>query len=167
MRRVSRGRAPIGSCSPRSHAAITWAWSPPQKPGAIAVRCIFQRIRAAWRIARRSRRMASGCCRRDGRTRRVHATTTQEDGIAVAPDGRSVISSVGLQRRGVWIHGPSGERQISLEGYAYWPLLSSDGSKLAFRVSRGLGGGGTPTELWTTELASRRCLACGSFHTAT
>jgi Tol biopolymer transport system component len=83
-------------------------------------------------------------------------STTQEEGLAVAPDGRSVISAVGQQRRGIWIHDSAGERQISLEGYAYWPLLSPDGSKLLFRVSHGVGGGNTPTELWITDLASRR-----------
>ena len=42
--------------------------------------------------------------------------TTEEEGLAVAGDGRSVITSVGQQRRGVWIHDGSGERQISTAG---------------------------------------------------
>ncbi len=83
-------------------------------------------------------------------------TTTQEEGLAIAPDGRSVISSVGQQRRGVWLHTASGERQISLEGYAYGPLLSVDGRTLVFRVSQGAGGGRTPTELWMSDLTSGR-----------
>jgi eukaryotic-like serine/threonine-protein kinase len=82
--------------------------------------------------------------------------TTQEEGLAVTPDGRSIITSVGQQRRGVWIHDASGERQISREGYAYWPLLSADGRKVSFRVSRGPAGGTAPTELWVTELDSGR-----------
>jgi hypothetical protein len=56
----------------------------------------------------------------------------------------------------VWIHDASGERQISREGYAYWPLLSADGRKVSFRVSGGPAGGAAPTDLWVTELDSRR-----------
>jgi serine/threonine protein kinase len=83
-------------------------------------------------------------------------TATQEEGLAMAHDGRSVVSSVGQQRRGVWLRDATGERQISTEGYAFWPLLSSDGATLVFRVSRGTAGGRTPSELWKADLKSGR-----------
>jgi Tol biopolymer transport system component len=54
----------------------------------------------------------------------------------------------------VWFHDASGERQISLEGYAYWPLLSADGRKVLFRETRGEGTGQSPSELWMVELSS-------------
>ena len=86
----------------------------------------------------------------------TRGTATQEEGLAMAPDGRSVISSVGQQRRGIWLRNGSAERQISPEGYAFWPQLSADGSRLVFRVSRGSAGGRTPSELWMTDLTSGR-----------
>jgi dipeptidyl aminopeptidase/acylaminoacyl peptidase len=52
------------------------------------------------------------------------------------------------------MHDAKGERQISLEGFAFWPLLSADGQKLCFRITRGFGTGQSPSELWVTDLKS-------------
>lgn len=79
---------------------------------------------------------------------------TQEEGLAIAPDGKSLITSVGLTLRNVWYHDDSGERQISLEGYAYNPLLSADGRKLCFRITRVAGMGQSPSELGMFDLDS-------------
>jgi hypothetical protein len=57
---------------------------------------------------------------------------TEEEGIAVAPDGRSLVTSVGIAQRSVWLRDRLNDRQISLEGYAYFPLISADGQKCAF-----------------------------------
>ena len=93
----------------------------------------------------------------DGEPEQVTAGgTTEEEGLAVAGDGRSLITSVGQQKRGVWIHDASGERQISLEGYAYWPLFSANGRTLCFRVTRSVATGQTPSELWMSDLESGR-----------
>jgi Tol biopolymer transport system component len=81
---------------------------------------------------------------------------TEQEGLAIAPDGQSLITSVGLQRRGVWVHDASGERQISSEGNAFWPLFSADARKLLYRISRGASTGQAPTELWITDLALGR-----------
>ena len=82
--------------------------------------------------------------------------TTQEEGLAVAADGNSVVTSVGQQQRGVWIRDAAGDRRISLEGYAYWPLFSADGKRLCFRVASGVASGQSPSELWMTDLPSGR-----------
>ena len=74
----------------------------------------------------------------------------------MAADGRSLITSVGQQKRGVWIHDASGERQVSLEGYAFWPLFSANGRTLCFRVTRSSATGHSPSELWMTDLDSGR-----------
>ena len=92
----------------------------------------------------------------DGSPEPITSGPTQEEGLAISPDGRSVITSVGLTQRSVWIRDASGERQISLEGYAFLPLLSADGRKLCFRRSAGSATGQTPTELWMADLDSGR-----------
>jgi Tol biopolymer transport system component len=93
----------------------------------------------------------------DGTPEQVTAGgTTEEVGLAVAADGRSLITSVGQQKRGVWIHDASGERQVSLEGYVFWPLFSANRRTLCFRVTRSAATGQTPSELWMTDLDSGR-----------
>jgi serine/threonine protein kinase/Tol biopolymer transport system component len=52
---------------------------------------------------------------------------TEEEGVALVPDGRSLVTSVGSRRSVIWIHDTTGERAISPEGYAVAPRLSRDG----------------------------------------
>jgi len=57
-------------------------------------------------------------------------------GIAVAPDGRSLVTSVGTRRSAIWIHDKAGERAISSEGHALAPRLSRDGTRVFFLLVR-------------------------------
>jgi Tol biopolymer transport system component len=90
----------------------------------------------------------------DGVPEQLTNGPTEEEGLALAPDGRSLITSVGLSQRSVWIHDERGDRQISLEGYAYWPLLTADGTRILFRVSRGTATQTTPTDLYVADVAT-------------
>jgi Tol biopolymer transport system component len=93
----------------------------------------------------------------DGAPEQITSGPTEEEGLAIAPDGRSLITSVGLRQRAVWMHEATGEeRQISLEGYAYAPLLSADETRVCYRVTHGVGGGSAPGELWVTDVRSGR-----------
>jgi hypothetical protein len=82
---------------------------------------------------------------------------TQEDGIAVSPDG-SVITSIGTERSAIWIHDSRGERPLSSEGDVLGrigafsgPSFSPDGLHLRYlrRESAGVA-----AELWQTEIAT-------------
>jgi serine/threonine protein kinase/Tol biopolymer transport system component len=77
---------------------------------------------------------------------------TEEEGIAIAPDGRSFITAVGLKRRSVWLRDSTGERPVSLEGYALNPIFSRDGKKLVYFVSSGASA--HRGELWIADLAT-------------
>jgi WD40 repeat protein len=68
----------------------------------------------------------------DGTPEQVTSGPTEEDGIAIAPDEKSLITSVGMAQGTVWIHDDQGDRQISGEGYASSPQLSADGTTLYF-----------------------------------
>ena len=92
----------------------------------------------------------------EGEPEAITTGPTQEEGLAIPADGRSVITSVGLTQRGVWIRDASGERQVSLEGYAYMPLFSADGRTLCFRRAPAVATGQTPSELWKLDVASGR-----------
>jgi eukaryotic-like serine/threonine-protein kinase len=79
---------------------------------------------------------------------------SEEEGIAMAPDGRSFITSVGTEERTVWLHDPQGDRQISSEGYAWTGRLSHDGSKLFYLVARNASEADRGSELWVADLQS-------------
>jgi eukaryotic-like serine/threonine-protein kinase len=68
----------------------------------------------------------------DGVPRQVTASLGEEEGIAMASDGRSLITSVGAEERNIWLHDRQGERQVSSQGYCHNPRLSSDGKKLFY-----------------------------------
>ena len=55
----------------------------------------------------------------------------------MAPDGKSLITSVGRAQGTVWMHDAKGDRQISSEGYAFSPQISADGTTLYFLQGSG------------------------------
>jgi len=92
----------------------------------------------------------------DGPPEQVTFGTTEEEGIAVAPDGRSLITAVGTRQSSVWFHDPSGERQISTEGFAYRPSLSPDGARVFYLLRRGVRESFAVGDLWSADIASGR-----------
>ena len=81
----------------------------------------------------------------------ITAGPTSEEGIAMAPDGKSLVTAVGLTQRSVWIHDGRGDRQISLEGFAFSPLFSADGRTLFYLKKKD-----RATELWIADVQSGR-----------
>ena len=96
----------------------------------------------------------------DGEPEQLTFGPTEEEGIAVAPDGRSLLTSVGLWTGTLWVHDKSGERQIPFEGsgtgfmdgqQASRATFSPDGTKLYFLGRK------NPqelVELWEADLTS-------------
>jgi len=84
---------------------------------------------------------------------------TEQEGIAVTPDGHALLTSVGLASGTVSVRDKSGEHQIPFEGHARlmpWQfssraVFSPDGSKVYFLGKR------SPTEseeLWVEDMVS-------------
>jgi dipeptidyl aminopeptidase/acylaminoacyl peptidase len=90
----------------------------------------------------------------DGRAEQITSGVTQEEGIDVAPDGRSFVTSIGTSQSTLWVHDSRGERQITSEGYAYWPSISPDGKKLYYLVRAGGTESFIKGGLWITNLDS-------------
>ncbi len=86
-----------------------------------------------------------------GEPEQITSGPTSQTGIAMAPDGKSVITSVGSRDSTVWLHDKDGDHQISSEGNAEGPSLSSDGKNLYFLMANGQTRG---EELWVKELSS-------------
>ena len=87
----------------------------------------------------------------DGEPEQVTSGPTEEEGIAMANDGKSFITSVGTTDLTAWIHDEKGDRQVSSEGEAYGVTLSGDGKRVYFLRNSGAG---NIAELWKTELAN-------------
>ena len=93
----------------------------------------------------------------DGEPQQVTWGATEEEGIAVAPEGASLITSVGLNESTLWVRDAKGERQISSEGHAEFPKFSRDGKKLYYLAYRqGVAGQSSGGELWLADVETGR-----------
>jgi DNA-binding winged helix-turn-helix (wHTH) protein/Tol biopolymer transport system component len=68
----------------------------------------------------------------DGVPEQLTFGPTEEEGIAIAPDGRTLITSIGFKQAAIWIHGPDGDRPISSRGDASQPSFSTDGHRVYY-----------------------------------
>lgn len=99
----------------------------------------------------------------NGEPEQITSGLTEEEGIAVAPDGRSLITSIGMKQTAVWLHDARGDRAISSEGYVPTtqqsglfgtrPRFLRDGKTL-FYLRRS--SSEAAIELWRTDLDSGR-----------
>jgi len=103
----------------------------------------------------------------DGAPEQLTFGPTEEEGIAVSPDGHSLVTSAGIQESTVWVHNPQGERQISGEGFASLQGLGSggggarhvfspDGKRVYYLVRKPGSRAYKSGELWMTDLDSGR-----------
>jgi Tol biopolymer transport system component/predicted Ser/Thr protein kinase len=77
---------------------------------------------------------------------------TEEEGLAMGPDGKYLITSLGVRLSSVFTHDSSGDHLISVEGVVTAPQLSRDGKRLYYLVRKS---NSTETvELWSKDLAS-------------
>jgi len=88
-----------------------------------------------------------------GEPEQVTSGPTSQEGIDIATDGRSLITSVGSQDSTVWLHDKEGDHQISSEGNATAPSFSSDGKRIYFLMANGKMPG---YELWVKDLTEEK-----------
>ncbi len=70
-----------------------------------------------------------------GSPERITFGPTEEEGVAVTPDGRSLLTSAGIRESTVWVHDARGDRQISSEGFAGVPGLGFAGMNVSSAFS--------------------------------
>jgi eukaryotic-like serine/threonine-protein kinase len=80
---------------------------------------------------------------------------SEEEGLAMMPDGKSFITTAGTQQSTIWLHDEKrGDKQITSEGYSFLPTLSPDGKKMyslrRITGSRSYFSG----ELWVSDVAT-------------
>lgn len=89
----------------------------------------------------------------DGEPEQFTSGPTIEDGVEMAADGKSLITSVGTRDTTLWLHDGNGDHQISSEGDATAPSFSADGKQIYYLVARGRS---SAEELWRQDIASGR-----------
>ena len=78
---------------------------------------------------------------------------TEEEGVAVEPDGRSVITAMGTHESSIWIHDSAGERSLSSEGeIVSRPSFGADDKLLYYLLRRRTAASGP--ELWRMTIES-------------
>jgi eukaryotic-like serine/threonine-protein kinase len=75
----------------------------------------------------------------DGQPEQVTSGPTEEEGVAMAADGRSFVTAVALRNTSLWLNRAGEERQISLEGNAVNAKFTPDGKSLLYKVVNSLG----------------------------
>jgi Tol biopolymer transport system component len=92
----------------------------------------------------------------DGRLEQITFGATEEVGLAMEPDGRSLISSVGVRESAIWIHDEAGERSLSSEGEVVQsvstPSFAPDNETLYYLLRRQPATAGP--ELWRVAINS-------------
>ena len=89
----------------------------------------------------------------DGVAEQLTFGATEERGVAVAPNGKSLVTSIGSTQSTVWVHTPKGDQQVSMEEFAYLPSLSLDGHRLYYLVRKHVGKL-LSGDLWLSDLNS-------------
>jgi Tol biopolymer transport system component len=81
------------------------------------------------------------------------AAVSEEEGLVVMPDGKSLITAAGTEESQIWLHDDNfGDKQITSEGYSSLPAFSPDGSR-AYYLRRGGGRHGQFSgELWESDV---------------
>ena len=92
----------------------------------------------------------------DGKPEQVTSGPTEEEGITMAPDGLSFITSVGSRQSSVWVNNSNTKRQVSFEGFSFDPKITPDGKRLCYRILRGALPTSDPSELHLVDLDSGR-----------
>ena len=133
-----QGRGEAQVVGPSNSSCISGAWSPDGKWVYLSAKQTGDKFHI-WR-----QRFPKG------EPELVTSGPTSQEGIEMAADGKSVITSVGSQDSTVWLHDKGGDHQISSEGNAAAPSFSSDGNRLYYLMDNGQTVG---YELWAKDLA--------------
>jgi len=88
----------------------------------------------------------------EGSPQQITFGPTEEEGLAMASDGKSLIASVGVRRSSVWTHDATGDHAVLLEGSSSAAKLSPDGKRLYYLLRKT--NSSDVSELWRRDLAS-------------
>ena len=90
----------------------------------------------------------------EGTPEQITFGPTEQEGTALTPDGKYVITALGLQQASVWLHDRGSDSRLTDERNVGQPSFTLSGRKLLYlvRTDRSRGHSG---ELWSMDLQSR------------
>jgi len=89
----------------------------------------------------------------NGTPEQVTSGATEEQGIAVDPDGTSILTSMGDRQSTLWVHRAD-THQLTFEGFAYSPQFSADSRRLFYLQRTSQNRRFVSGELWSADLAT-------------
>jgi serine/threonine protein kinase len=92
----------------------------------------------------------------DGPPEQLTFSAVSEEGVHVAPDGRSFVTSIGSSQSTLWVHDAKGDRQITSEGFSFMPTISPDLKKLYYLVRAQGARSWNHGSLWVADLETRQ-----------
>jgi Tol biopolymer transport system component len=81
---------------------------------------------------------------------------TEEEGIAIAPDGKSLITATGTRESSVWLHDATGDHQLTSEGFAFLPTVSPDRNTVYYLQRISGSRSYISGELWAVDVTTGR-----------
>jgi serine/threonine protein kinase len=87
----------------------------------------------------------------DGVPERITSGPTEQEGTAVTPDGKYLITSMGLQQASIWLQERTAARQLTSEAFAALPTMLPSGDRMVYLVRTG-SRGYVSGELWSLNL---------------
>ena len=79
---------------------------------------------------------------------------SEEEGLAIMPDGKSLITAAGGQEASIWLRDESGNHQLTTEGFSFLPVLSPDGKRVFYLQRTSTSRSFLSGELWVTDVAT-------------
>ena len=87
----------------------------------------------------------------DGVPEQITSGPTEQEGTAVTPDGKYLITSMGLQQASIWLQEQTSVRQLTSEGFAASPTMLPSGDRMFYLIRTGSHGYASG-ELWSLNL---------------
>jgi hypothetical protein len=81
---------------------------------------------------------------------------TEEEYLAVVPDGKSLLTSVGSRSSTIWLHDSRGEHQLTSEGYAFLPTIAPDSKFVYYLKESGAAQAFVSGEIWRVDPSTRQ-----------
>jgi serine/threonine protein kinase/Tol biopolymer transport system component len=76
----------------------------------------------------------------DGKPEQITFGPTEQEGTALTPDGRHMVTSMGLQQASIWMKEPGGERQLTSQGFTMLPTMMPAGDRVFYLMRTGARG---------------------------
>jgi eukaryotic-like serine/threonine-protein kinase len=79
---------------------------------------------------------------------------TEQEGTAITPDGKYLITSMGLQQASISLHDSNGDRPLTSEGFAMHPTKPLSGDRVFYLMQSSASRAYVSGELWSLNLAT-------------